>query len=47
MESFSKDIHTILRELNQSEQEADELISVVKKIESFSLFEQISNLNKM
>ncbi|XP_055313027.1 inner centromere protein-like [Sitodiplosis mosellana] len=31
MESFSKDIHAILRELNQSEREADELISGFKK----------------
>lgn len=30
MESFSNDIHAILHELNQSEQEADELISVAK-----------------
>lgn len=29
MESFSKDIHAILRELNQSEREADEIVSVV------------------
>lgn len=30
MESFSNDIRGILQELNQSEQQADEIISVVK-----------------
>lgn len=37
MESFSKDIQAILRELNQSEREADDIISVVKIFYYFSL----------
>lgn len=32
MESFSKDIRAILRELSESEREADEIVSVVKFI---------------
>lgn len=33
MESFSNDIHAILRELNQSEHQADEIISVVEIVD--------------
>lgn len=36
MESFSKDIHTILQELKESEQQAGELISVVELICDFN-----------
>lgn len=44
MESFTNDIHAILLELNQSERQADEIISVVKIIKSDCLlwiFEKI------
>lgn len=34
MESFTNDIHAILLELNQSERQADEIISVVEIIKS-------------